>query len=53
MKQKIKDKLKNNNKSFQEHVYNVLHNSNIGKILHYMAIYIMNICKQLFHFRRP
>ena len=31
MKQKIKDKLKNNNKSFQEHVYNVLHNSNIGK----------------------
>ena len=43
MKQKIKDKLKNNNKSFQEHVYNVLHNSNIGKILHYMAIYIMNI----------
>ena len=43
MKQKIKDKLKNNNKSFQEHVYNVLHNSNIRKILHYMAIYIMNI----------
>ena len=42
MKQKIKDKLKNNNKSFQEHVY-VLHNSNIGKILHYMAIYIINI----------
>ena len=30
MNQKIKDKLKNH-KLFQEHVYNVLHNSNIGK----------------------
>ena len=31
MKQKIKDNLKNHNKPFQEHVYIVLHNSNIGK----------------------
>ena len=47
MKQTIKDKLVNH-KPFQEHVYNVLHNSNIGKTLHYMAIYIINIlCKQI------
>ena len=31
MKQNIKDKLDNNNNPFQEHVYNVLQNSNIGK----------------------
>ena len=46
MKQKIKDKLKNH-KPFQEHVYNILHNSNIGKTtalyghLHYKYIYTM------------